>query len=255
MGMNSNNRFIKEKIPLPGVHRWAAYTMLRKTNEIKQYARYYSCWPNCARQHPKMGSPPMVMIVLIFGSIAIWLSSFITSAKRCHFDGATWGSCPKHLEDSSDEDQFVDQNNYLLFFDRDRLCDFGLQEFIWDPYQTSSVWRYFTYGINSINIVQLITDVVIYTFLGVPFEMVFGSGRTVLLLICCSGVGAFASSAILPQSFILGGSVFTQFFLCANISSIFCQIGNTRSLEQRPSDAKNTKNVVLKLFRPKIPKL
>ena len=205
--------------------------MLRKTKEIRQYAKYYSCWPNCGGHHAKMGSPPIAMLVLIFSSITIWLISFIKSAKRCNFNDATWGSCPKHLEDSSNEDRVIDMNNYLVFFDRDRLCDFGLQEFIWDPYQTSSVWRYFIYGINSINIIQLSVNVLVYVLLGVPFEMVFGSGRTVLLLVCCAGVGAFASSAILPKSFILGGSVFTQFFICSNIASIFCQLGQVRSLE------------------------
>ena len=72
-----------------------------------------------------MGSPPIVMLVLIFGSISIWLTSFITSAKRCNFDGMTFGSCPKHLEDSSSEDRIVEQNNYGLVVENKKKCGCG----------------------------------------------------------------------------------------------------------------------------------
>jgi len=229
--MNSNNRFAKEKVRIPGVHKWAAYSILRSTRDIEQYARYYSCWPNCGGADRRMGSPPIVMMIIIFLSVIIWLAGLITSMSRCPS-----GVCLSSIEDDETileniKTARIQSRDFLTQFDRDRICDFGLMEFIWDPFQTSSFWRFFTYSFNSINVLQLIQNLLVYIFIGVPFEMVFGSGRTALLLICVSGLGSFASMVILPKSFIVGGSVLSEFFIFANMGSIMTQLTHLRSME------------------------
>ena len=224
MYRNLKNRPLK--INLPKVHHWAASTVLNDRKDIYQYSKVYSCWPNCKIW---MGSPPMITLFLIFSSIIIWVCSFIITFLRCHFSIEPNASPSLGLPVGRQENCA----RYLFDVDRDRLCQFILQEFVWDPYQTSSVWRYFTYAFNSLNLVQLLGNLYIYITIAVPFEMVWGSGRTALLLVITSGLGAFTSSIVVSNGFVIGGSVFTQLFLCLQIFSRMFQPGrsNPKSLE------------------------
>lgn len=162
-----------------------------------------------------MGSPPIITLALILSTILIWTFSIIITFQRCY--NYPYKECYPHFFEL----------NY------DRVCDFILQEFIWDPYQTSSVWRYFTYPLNNITFYQMLINVFIYITLGVPFEMVFGSGRTALLLVVSAGLGSFISSLFKPGAFIIGGSVFLQFFLFAQIFSRTLHLGqnSTKTIE------------------------
>ena len=191
------------------IHKWAAWTILRTRRDVALYSRYYTCWPNCERN---WGSPPLLMLSLILVSLMIWLVGFFGSFHRCmelnqlNFD---------EIQSNSVSEKQC--SSWLWYFDSDRICHFGIEEFILDPYQTSSVWRFFTYPLNSINLAQLLFNVLVYSFIGVPFEMVLGSGRTALLLTAVAGLGGFASLTIFPSGFVVGGSVFAQFFLCSII--------------------------------------
>ena len=221
--MYRNNKHAPIIYNLPPIHKWAANTVLNNKKDMYQYSKVYSCWPNCKIW---MGSPPMIILLLILINTVVWLVSFIMSFLRCHLG-------PLGFEPDPYSGKYVQCARYLFYFDRDRVCQFILQEFIWDPYQTSSVWRYFIYAISSINLPQMIVNNLIYITIGVPFEMVFGSGRTVLLLTITSGLGSFASSILNPNGFIIGGSVFAQFFLFCYIFSRLWQTGrkNPKTLE------------------------
>jgi len=185
------------------VHRWAANTVLNNKKDIIQYSSVRSCRPNCTIWR---GSPPLVMLIVIFTSVIVWLASLMHCFIYKEVD-VSYSVCV----------------NYLHKFEIDRVCDFIIQEFIWDPYQTSSVWRYFLYALNSINFGQLILNLVVYIFIGVPFEMVFGSGRTCILLSIVTAMGALMSSVIIVQGFIVGGSVIAQFFMFSALTSRLIQ--------------------------------
>ena len=212
--MYQNTKTARLNYRLPAVHKWAATTVLNDHRDIYQYSKVYSCWPNCKIW---MGSPPLVTLALIFAHALIWLISFIFSFIKCH----SWHSqlYNQSSQLGNGDNGYENCNSYLWSFSINRICEPGLQEFIWDPYQTSSVWRYFTYSFNSINLLQMLVNLLVYIFIGVPFEMVFGTGRAAILLLIVSGLGSFASSIFMKDGFIVGGSCLLQFYLCSQIFS------------------------------------